>query len=459
MKVLLLFSNVAVRQSMAFPDDLQKLLQDRANERGERIEIFVSYARSLSYLISNEKVRIRDHKNHMDLDEYDFVYFRKAGTAMQQMLTCALYLRDRGIPFWDTELIKANSRNKLSQMVMLERKGLPIPPTLFCRNRSRLVRLVTKTYADIFPFPLIIKATGGSRGDANYLVHDENELIERIRQESNRSFMVQAFIPNDGDYRFFVAGGELRGIIGRKAKEGTHLSNTSQGGDATILSFSDFDDIVRTQSLQAAAIFGRDVAGVDVMFDKRNGDHYFLEINRAPQIEHASFEQEKADWVLDAINDAVIQFQPSPDARDEDKSNYIGRFEYIHLDGSASGSFKIIAKTDTGADSSSIHAQNIRVENGTIFFEVEERPMSVDTYYTKKVRSSNGKIEERHYVTLPIYIGKKRYMLKTTLSDRSAMKHPMLIGRRFLREHKLIVDVSRRFVLSSANTKQNGVKE
>lgn len=456
MKVLLLFSNTTVKRGMAFPDDLKNLLEKAAHDKGEDIEFFVSYARSLSYLISNERVKIRDHRNHMDLDEYDFVYFRKAGTAMQQMLTCALYLRDRGVPFWDTEILRANSRNKLSQMIMLERKDLPIPPTLFCRNRSRLVRLVTKTYADIFPFPLIIKATGGSRGDANYLVNDKDELLQRVQQESNRSFMVQAFIPNDGDCRFFIAGGELRGIIGRKGKEGTHLSNTSQGGDAVILPTSDFSDIVKTQALQAAAVFGRDVAGVDIMFDKRNGHHYFLEVNRAPQIEHASFEKEKADWVIDAINDAVIQFQPAPQLADTKAETLVGRFEYVQINDEEGVKFKIIAKTDTGADTSSIHAENIRTDGETIHFEIEGHPVTLDKYFTKNVRSSNGELQERHYVTLPIYIGGKRYMLKTTLSDRSAMKHPMLIGRRFLREHKQMVDVSRRFILSSANKKLKG---
>ena len=456
MKVLFLYSNSAVRQSMAFPDDLRDLMQKVADEKQENMEFFTSYARSLSYLISNEKVKIRDHRNHMDLDEYDFVYFRKAGTAMQQMQTCAYYLQDRGIPFWDTELLHANSRNKLSQMSMLERRGLPIAPTLFCRNRKRLIRLVTKTYSDIFSFPLILKATGGSRGDANYLIRDKDELFLKVKAESHRSFLIQAFVPNDGDYRFFVAGGELKGVIGRTGKSGSHLSNTSQGGDAELIPLDNFSDIVRTQALQSAAIFGRDAAGVDIMFDNTNGKHYFLEVNRAPQIEHASFETEKAHWMVDAIRDSIIRHQPTP-KNGALTSGRIGRFEYVHL-GTPTGStsHKIIAKTDTGADSSSLHAENIRTDKDTIRFDVDGHEYQTDAFYTKKVRSSNGEQQERHYITLPIYIGRKQYMLKTTLSDRSAMKHPMLLGRRFLREHGLVVDVSRRFILSSHNIKHEG---
>lgn len=458
MKVLLLFANSTVRQGKAFPDDLQALLQNEANKRGENIQFFTGYARSLSYLISNDRVKIRDHRNHMNLEDYDFVYFRKAGTAMQQMQTCAYYLRDRDVPFWDTELLKANSRNKLSQMMMLEREGLPIPPTLFCRNKTRLLRLITRRYADVFPFPIILKATGGSRGDANYLIHNQQELIDTVKRESSRSFMAQAYIPNDGDYRFFVAGGRLRGIISRKAPEGSHLSNTSVGGTSTLLPHDALGDETRTHAVQAAQVFGRDTAGVDIMFDSTTGKHYILEVNRAPQIERASFEKEKAEWMVTAIINAVANHQPYSVATEKDGKQYVGRFEYVKLTDSDEHNVRIIAKTDTGADSSSIHSQSITEQDGTLRFEVAGKAIVTDKYFIKRVRSSSGHLENRYFVTIPIYIGKKSYTLKTTLTDRSAMKNDMLLGRRFLREHNLIVDVSRRFVLSSANRKKGGKK-
>lgn len=453
MKVLLLFSNSTVRRGKAFPEDLQKLLQNAANEKGKDLEFFVGYARSLSYLISNGRVKIRDHRNRMDLEDYDFVYFRKAGAAMQQMQACAYYLKDHNVPFWDQELLRANSRNKLSQMIMLQRKELPIVPTLFCRNRTRLVRLVTKKYADVFTFPLILKATGGSRGEANYLVEDHTELIDKIKAEPNRSFMVQAYIPNDGDYRFFIAGGKLRGIIGRKPVDGSHLSNTSKGGTAEILPYDTFGPELVTQSVQAAQVFGRDVAGVDVMFDRNTNKPYFLEVNRAPQIEHSSFEDKKATWIVTTIESTIATHQPQAQQTEVDGKQYIGRFEYVHLKTSDS-SVRVIAKIDTGADSSSCHADYIKVEDNILHFGIAGMDMKADKYITKLVRSSSGQQQTRYYVTIPIVIGKKQYMLKTTLSDRSAMKHSILIGRRFLRENKLIVDVSRRFILSASNNKK-----
>lgn len=447
-KVLLLYANSSVKRERAHPKELESLLNAVSGD----IEIHTSMARSLSYLITNERMRIRDHKNHMDLEDYDLVYFRKAGGAMQQMATCAHYLNDRGVPFYDRELIRSGSRNKLSMMAMLQRKNIPVPATLFCRNRRRVKRLVIKTYRDTFGFPIILKATGGSRGDANYKIDNPEELDIRLAAEPNRSFMVQEFIPNKGDYRFFVAGGNLRGVIERLTAEGTHLSNTSKGAQATMVDTGSFNETVRTQAVQSALIFGRDVAGVDVMFDTRNGKHYILEVNRAPQIERSSFETEKAQWMVQAFNDTIVDYQPPSQRTSAYDRNIIGRFEAVRVyDSGGAASEKYVAKIDTGADSSSIDARNIRVVNEILVAEIDDKEHSFSEFFEKKVKSSNGQLETRYIVNLTIKIGQEEFTLRTGLTDRSSMKHRLLIGRRFLRANNLLVDVSRRYILSGKN--------
>lgn len=452
MKVLILFANNSVRNEKADPDALRAILERAHPELGSDMQFFVSYARSLSYYISNEEVVIRDHRNKRNLDSYDFVYFRKAGAAMQQMLVCAAYLKDHNIPFFDAEIRRANSRNKLSQMYLLQRRGLPIPKTLFCRNKRRVVRLVTKKYASEFPFPIIAKATGGTRGDENYLVKDADQLRELVRT-SHRHFLIQEFIENDGDYRFFVANGILRGVIERKGSEGTHLNNTSKGAAAELVSVESIDMLVRSQSVQAARIFGRDIAGVDVMFDKHSGEHVFLEVNRAPQIEGASFQTEKGQWLVDAIEQAVIDFQPMQDQQNLGSKSVIGRFERVHIfpDGV---SRSLVAKIDTGADSSSLHVDMVREVAGNLLCKIEGVDYHFSKYFTKAIRSSNGALHVRYIVDIPIDIGGRKYTMKSTLSDRSTMCYPMLIGRRFLRSNNFVVDVSRRFVQTGARKKR-----
>lgn len=442
LKVLLLFANSSVRDGMAHPAELESLLQEASLKHGH-YQIYVSYARSLSYLITNEEFVIRDHRNHLNLDEYDFVYFRKAGASMQQMQACAYYLQEHNIPFFDTEILKASSRNKLSQMAALQRKQIPIPATLFCRNKRRLLRLISTTYADNFAFPVIAKATGGSRGDANFLVKSKDELTALLAS-NRRHFLIQEFVPNDGDYRFFVAGGVVRGAIYRQADGDSHLNNTSQGAKASLEKLSNFKPALLSQVVEASYTFRRDCAGVDVMFDKNSNKPFFLEVNRAPQIESASFQTEKADWLMSAIDETIANQTPKPKTKPTEPK-HLGRFEAVYISNDSEYEEKIHAKVDTGADSSSIHAEDIKIKNGKLHFKISGIRFVTSDFWKKRVKSSNGQYQERFLVVLQIRIGGEYYDIKATLADRSAMNRDMLIGRRFLRSNKFVVDVSKRY--------------
>jgi len=112
----------------------------------------------------------------------------------------------------------------------------------------------------------------------------------------------------------------------------------------------------------------------------------------------------------------------------------------------------IPAKIDTGADSSTIHASDIKVTRDHILKFKLFAPGS--PYYTGKVIkrkdfkagnfvSSNGQSEIRYRATLPIKLHGRRFRVLFSLTDRSKNKFPILIGRRTLK-NKFIVDVSLR---------------
>jgi hypothetical protein len=109
------------------------------------------------------------------------------------------------------------------------------------------------------------------------------------------------------------------------------------------------------------------------------------------------------------------------------------------------------AKVDTGADSSSVWATNIKVdENGVLQFtlfgvgskwytgEVIER----QHYKVAMVRSASGHEQVRYRVEFLMRVEKRRIRAAFNLSDRSLNKFPVLIGRRSL-SGKFIVDVSK----------------
>ncbi len=82
-------------------------------------------------------------------------------------------------------------------------------------------------------------------------------------------------------------------VIKRIATEGTHLNNVSQGGKAVVVPVTSLPEVVVDMSTKAAAFFGRQVAGVDMVQSLDDGRYYCFEVNRSPQIDHASFESER----------------------------------------------------------------------------------------------------------------------------------------------------------------------
>lgn len=119
--------------------------------------------------------------------------------------------------------------------------------------------------------------------------------------------------------------------------------------------------------------------------------------------------------------------------------------------------FSLNAKIDTGAYTSSLHCHDIAIKESSgltmvRFFvldpahpEYEHRPFDVPVHKIKKVKSSNGISEKRVIIKQKIEIANRSYTIDLSLTNRSEMRYPILIGRRFLR-NKFIVDVSKKFL-------------
>jgi len=115
--------------------------------------------------------------------------------------------------------------------------------------------------------------------------------------------------------------------------------------------------------------------------------------------------------------------------------------------------FGLDAKIDTGADSSSIHCDDMIIDGDMVSFllydEVHKsyhgKKITLPIAKRKKVKSSNGKSQERIFIKTLIKLGCKSYEAEISLSNRENMKYPMLVGRRFM-SHRYLVDVSHRYI-------------
>lgn len=120
------------------------------------------------------------------------------------------------------------------------------------------------------------------------------------------------------------------------------------------------------------------------------------------------------------------------------------------------------AKLDTGAKTSSIHAEDIEyfTRNGQQWvrfeFEKPKRPakhgmpavprqkkvIEAPVKRMVKIKQHTVDFVQRPAVDLAMTIGDKTYVTEFTLTDRDAFIYPVLLGRRFL-DTAVIVDPSR----------------
>jgi len=113
--------------------------------------------------------------------------------------------------------------------------------------------------------------------------------------------------------------------------------------------------------------------------------------------------------------------------------------------------FDIDIKVDSGAYTSSIHCHHIEVENNILkcqFLDPKheknhKKYLMFHDFSQKKVKSSNGIIEERFFIKTAIVIFEKQYTIQLSLSERGSMRFPVLLGRKFL-SRKFIIDTSKK---------------
>ncbi len=127
---------------------------------------------------------------------------------------------------------------------------------------------------------------------------------------------------------------------------------------------------------------------------------------------------------------------------------------------------EIDLKVDTGAYTSAIHCHEVKeVEsNGKKHIEFKlldpshpeykEIIFKVKNYTAKAIKSSFGSVEQRFIIKTNIIIFDQEYPIELSLSDRSDMNFPILLGRKFLNK-RFLVNTSLKNVSVKSKWKKN----
>jgi hypothetical protein len=140
-------------------------------------------------------------------------------------------------------------------------------------------------------------------------------------------------------------------------------------------------------------------------------------------------------------------------------ADLVGWREWVTLP--ALAPLPLVAKVDTGAQTSSLHAPDLEIDDRSepplvrfTFHPDRERsgepvPVTVPIVDQREVRSSNGEAEVRPVIRTTVSLGGQTNAIDLTLTCREQMQYRMLLGRRFLQD-RYRVDPGGSFLLTGS---------
>jgi len=223
------------------------------------------------------------HKNLIGLDGRliplpDFIIPRTGAATSYLALSAIRHLEHLGVYCLNSANAIAASRDKLAQMQLLAQAGLPVPRTMLAQFPVDLA-----TVQHNIGIPAVVKVVSGSKGSGVHLCRTPSELeeilmlIESVNRQAG--VIIQEFIENSAgrDVRVLTLGNQAIAAMERRAAGSGFKANFSRGGE--VLPF-EITPAVAQLAVSVAQVFGLDIAGVDLLFDK-NG-FIVCEVNSAP---------------------------------------------------------------------------------------------------------------------------------------------------------------------------------
>ena len=126
-----------------------------------------------------------------------------------------------------------------------------------------------------------------------------------------------------------------------------------------------------------------------------------------------------------------------------DKQKILGTSTEIQI-ANIPGCPPIKAKVDTGADISSIHAEDWSTQNGQVTFQSDDispNRITLPVIEKQAIKSSNGDIEYRPVVELDVKVnGVPMSGVMFNLNDRGTMEYSILIGKNILERGGVLID-------------------
>ncbi|MBK8817453.1 MAG: RimK family alpha-L-glutamate ligase [Methylococcaceae bacterium] len=180
------------------------------------------------------------------------------------------------VPVYNNGHAIERSVDKAMTSFLLQKAGLPTPPTWVLRNRDEAIELAERELK--VGHYLLSKPLFGSQGEGIRRIEKMTDLFWLTA--SNGVYYLQRFVRCRGDgfsdYRVFVINNVAVAIMRRCGK--SWLNNVARGATCEAI---DLDPKIAELAVKAVKTLKMDYAGVDIIED-RAGQYTVIEVNSIP---------------------------------------------------------------------------------------------------------------------------------------------------------------------------------
>ena len=278
-------------------DKIQKKIIKKLNER--EIDV-VSGINLRDAIAKNGHILWNDIK----LDKLDLFFSYNAGEQTQYQMYLAKAL-NHVVPMINSFKSFELTEDKFQTSFLLRRNGVQTADYKLChRDDTHHLKTIIKKWDK-----MVYKPTDGWGGVGLTKIENQETLdmlVPFLNQMDLRYFYVEKFIDYDNtDFRVDIVDGQYVSCYGRKASGADWRTNVTSGGSVFL---REPDDAVIELALKATKVTGLDIAGVDIIYDRKKEEYIVLEVNGIPAF--ATPEQEKMglnfnDKKIDLIVDLI----------------------------------------------------------------------------------------------------------------------------------------------------------
>jgi ribosomal protein S6--L-glutamate ligase len=236
-------------------------------------------------LIKPNKLTVSDPSNDeciSKLMEYDYIYYRNGFDHISRYIFTKTFIDKNKLFVNKGYFTSTLLRYKSFQIFQISQNGIKTPITItYQKQNIQTFESLKNKFGEKF----IAKVSVGSKGFGVYKIETLEDYQNLPKDNKENRYIYQEYIENDGDYRVFVIGKKVAGIMHRIPKEGDFKANISQGGTGEIVSDKLLVEKLSEIALKVCAILDLDIAGIDIIRSKNDGLLYFIESNSSPQWE------------------------------------------------------------------------------------------------------------------------------------------------------------------------------